>query len=502
VEAVNKASGPSWALWCIVPVLAACETAWLYDARPGINWAMATVSFVAGVLICWARAGKSLRLNVLVPLLLACFISGASAVTADPGNEMLVAAAVLFALGSAVVAAGTYFDRTDGPLRRVVAAPYAIVLVASETRGRFDQTWGVVRGGEAVGAIRGIALAVPVTVVLALLLSEADPTFATARDLIVNALQDRSILPRGLFFLVLSACMVGAFGIALQAKSARPPRSIARIMPARQVFGDTERLIVLGSVATLFALFLVLQVSYLFGDPGGHSGSGVSYADAVHRGFAELNVASTVCGVLLFTLRRHAASQQPGRWLRALELIVTVQAQILLWSAFYRVSLYEGAYGFTRLRLYVQVYAVVAFIALIFLVIELDGPPVLDRFVRRVMVVAALVLGALIWGNSDAWIAHANLLRYARTGRIDVEYLTRGLGPDAVPELAGSLTQLPAPLATRLAVCLDHRYPEGPDKDVRWFEWSLRRAALNRALTELRTRNAVAGQLESSAGSC
>ena len=503
MEAVRSLTNPRWTLWCSVLILAACETACLYGALPGINWPMATLAVSSGLMICWVSAGKTYRLNVVLPLVLACLLSVGAALTANPANELFIAASVLFALGSAVVSAHTSLNLTDGPGTWVVAAPYALVLTASEARGRVTETVDAVRDGRGVPVIRGVALAIPVTLLLALLLSEADPTLATARDLVARAFQDLAILPRGLFFFVLSACLVGIFGIALHRGPADSPLPRTKATP-RQVFGDTERLIVLASVATLFVLFLTLQVSYLFGNPGGRAGSGVSYADAVHRGFVELNAASTVCGVLLFALRRYAVSEEPSRWLQVLEWIVTMQAQVLLLSAFYRVNLYEGAYGFTTLRLYVQVYAAVAFIALILLIIELRRYPLLDRFVRRVTVVAAIAFGGLIWGNSDAWIAHANLLRYARTGQIDVPYLTNSLGPDAVPELVSALPQLPSTLATSLEVCLRNRYPDHPDNEkVRWFEWSLRRAALNRALAGIRThRTAATAHIGAQAGSC
>src|SRR5437868_7079914 len=142
------------------------------------------------------------------------------------------------------------------------------------------------------------------------------------------------------------------------------------------------------------------------------------------------------------------------RWLEALEWIVTLQAAVLLVSAFHRVNLYEGAYGFTRLRFFGQSYASVALMGLIRLLGELHAVPSLDRFLRRVMVVSGLALACLVFGNSDAWIARANLLRYARTGRIDIVYLTRNLGADAVPELVSALPRLPAAVAGQIEGCL------------------------------------------------
>ena len=486
METLTNSIKPQWLLWGAAIALAAFETAWLYAALPGINWAISTLAASLGLLICWSSVGKPCRFDVVLPLVLACLISAGAALTADPRHELLIAASVLFALGSAVVAAYLHVNPTVGPITWVVAAPYAVVLTACEARARFAETSLAVREDRGIPVIRGIALAIPVTLLLALLLSEADPTFAASRDFIAKALQVLPILPRGIFFAVLSTCFAGAFGIALHATPRKSRAPGSEPMP-RQVFSDTETLIVLASVATLFALFLTLQVSYLFGNPGARAGSGISYADAVHRGFVELNAASAICGVLLFALHRYALSDQRNQWIKILQWIVTAEAQILLLSAFYRVNLYEDAYGYTRLRLYVQIYAAVASVALLLLLIELRAYPRLDRFLRRVIVLVGLVLAGVVWGNADAWIARANLTRYARTGRMDVPYLTRGLGPDAVPELVRALPHLPRTVAAVIEDCLRDRkqYRDLRDNNDRWFEWNLRRTALRASLADI-----------------
>ncbi len=502
MEERARALKPLWTLWGGAAALSACATALLYAARPGINWAMSTLAVSLGLMIFLGSADRRWRLNVVLPLALACLIASTAAVTANPMNALLIAAAVLFALGSAVVGAYVNSALPGGPITWVVAAPYASVLTVGEAGRRFAEATGAFREGRGIPVIRGIAIAAPVTLLLALLLCEADPTFAAGRDFIARAFRDLSVLPRGVFFTVLTVCLVGGFGIALHAAPEKPTRPAARWM-APQLLGDTERLIVLGSIAALFTLFLVLQVSYLFGNPGGRTGSGVTYADAVHRGFVELNAAASVCCVLLLALRLYAGPDRHHRCLKALEWLVTLQAQILLVSAFYRVNLYEDAYGFTRLRLYVQVYAAVAFVALILLLLELRVYPSADRFLRRVMVVAALAFAGLVFGNSDAWIAHANLLRFARTGRIDILNLTHNLGPDAVPELVGALPQLPGPVAGRIEECLSQRYRDHPRNGSRWFEWSLRLTALNRALAEVEShRAAAAAPTETEPDSC
>lgn len=481
------------ALWSVAGVLAACATAVLYAARPGINWAISTVTVSLGFIIFLGRADKRWRLNIVTPLALACLIASAAAVTSNPFNAAVIAASVLFSLGAAVLAAHVNSTLPEGPITSVVAAPIASLLAVAEAGRRFADATGALREGRGVPVpvIRGVAIAAPVTLLLALLLCAADPTFAAGRDFIERAFREFSILPRTVFFSVLTVCLVGGFGIALheaagnnEAAGKHTPNPARRMQ--RELLGYTEAWIILASIAALFALFLVLQASYLFGNPGGRTGSGVSYADAVHRGFAELSVAATVCCVLLLALRLCARRNPDPRWPRALEWVVTLQAQILLVSAFYRVDLYESVYGFTRLRVYVQAYALVAFVALILLAAELRAYPSVDRFLRRVMVVAALVFAGLVFGNSDAWIARANLARHELTGQIDVRYLTYGLGPDAVPELVATLPYLPRALSGDIEMSLRQRYGNRTNRgEVRWFEWSLRRAALDRALTRL-----------------
>ena len=96
---------------------------------------------------------------------------------------------------------------------------------------------------------------------------------------------------------------------------------------------------------------------------------------------------------------------------------------------------YQEAYGFTRLRLLVDVFE--GWLGL--LVLARDGRR-RDGCAARGCRGSALLSGAaLLLGlaalNPDAWIAEHNLDRYAETGKVDWSYL-QGLSDDAVPVLA------------------------------------------------------------------
>jgi len=92
--------------------------------------------------------------------------------------------------------------------------------------------------------------------------------------------------------------------------------------------------------------------------------------------------------------------------------------------------------------------------------------------------VALATLTLLVFWNGDAWVAQANLGRYARTGKLDVQYLARGLSPDAYPTLVEALPRVAEPERAQLATALAKEYARRHDlrPTQSWYEWNLRRA--------------------------
>jgi hypothetical protein len=125
---------------------------------------------------------------------------------------------------------------------------------------------------------------------------------------------------------------------------------------------------------------------------------------------------------------------------------------------------YQDAYGFTRLRLLVDVFE--GWLGLLVLATMAGGVTLraawLPRFGLFSGVVLLLGLAAI---NPDAWIARQNLERYDATGTVDWHYLA-DLSDDALPVLA----TLPQHLA-ECALAID-----GRDSDDDWLEWNLGRS--------------------------
>jgi two-component system, OmpR family, sensor histidine kinase BaeS len=135
---------------------------------------------------------------------------------------------------------------------------------------------------------------------------------------------------------------------------------------------------------------------------------------------------------------------------------------------------YEEAYGYTRLRLYVQACCVTVSLALLLLAWELRGPIHVAHLTRSTGMAAILCATSLAYWNVAAWVVYANVDRFQQTRKLDTTYLSQlaDSSPDAVPALVESLPQLTAADAGSLRESLR---AAAPRRDTAWYEWNLRR---------------------------
>lgn len=455
-------------------------------ATPGLNWGLWTLAAAGGLLVARGRPAGRPSLALATVLACACTLAFATAVTADMdvyplillGTVVLLAVAMLLAGGAPVGHVGA---------RAIVLAPLVGGTDAvREAVGRIADGVAITSSGRTVRGLRGAVIALPIVAVLALLLSAADPVLARVRDDVMRLMDDSTVAPRLVFWAALGAFCLGVYGIAARREASVPGVAAQR---AGLRLDASERLIILWSVSGLFALFLGLQLSYLFGNVAALAGSGVTYAESARRGFGELTVAASISAVLVLWLDTHAARGDREARVRLAALALLLLVQLLLDSAYHRVVLYEAAYGYSAARLYARVYMVIVSLALIALGVEVWGRIDVRRLARRVALAGVVALIALSYWNHEAWIARRNLARYATTGQVDEDYLVRGLSPNAVPAIVRALPSLPAPEATRLRAALDTAYANsGLPHRARWYEANVRQAQAQRALTAIGIR--------------
>jgi len=468
------------ALWITAIIVAGIGTWILYDAEPGIGWGIWVTAAVTG-LFAFTRNNKGL---IATGGAIAAIIAWGASITSDEVMFALIVLSVILYLAMTMLLTNdSRFERIT-PTFTVSAPIVAFASVIVESIGRATSALHVVRSDRARSVVRGIAITVPVLIVFTLLLAGADPLFANLRDTIQRILESWDFLPRTIFFTALLVATLGAFGFAANANA--PDRTPKIEATQRRWLGDTERMILTGSVAILLWIFLAVQLSYLFGNAPQVTGSGMTFAEYAQRGFGELTVVASATVFIILFCERFGEITERRNLLRILTLILIVAVLFLLASAFRRVLLYEGAYGFTTARLYAQFYMLVVGVTLLWLAIELRHELSPARLFRVAGIAATISFIILIYWNHEAWIANRNLDRVAATGKLDVSYLTRDLSSNAVPVLVERLPQLADPFRTQLRDQLFRRYSQTNRlSESRWFEYSMRRHAARDALVKL-----------------
>jgi uncharacterized protein DUF4153 len=459
-------------VWTVALALAALGTAVLFEAAAGINWAIWTLGAVAAIAI-WARqVGVRVASASRPTLALAAALAAATPLTAADGVHALIACAVAALLAMAVLLAGEpRWSRLTLPfmLWAPIVAPLR-ALIEAIARAREVVAFAATSDNRA--PLRGTALALPIVALFAVILANADPVLATLRDDLAETLARLAFVPRLAFFSAILVLGVGAGGLIVRGAVVRTPALAP--WPAPRL-GDVERLIVGGAVTAVLAAFLLLQLSYLFGNAPARVGSGITFAEYARRGFGELTAVATLCALLLILLERFATRGPRERWVRGAALAMILEVQVLLISALRRLWLYEQAYGFTTLRLYAHVYMIAVGAMMLLLAWELCRGLAPDRLARRAAGIGAIALLALTVWNHEAWIVRENVARYRRTGQLDAIYLS-GLSPNAAPAIVASLPLLPDATADTFRGMLRWRYSATSlEPACRWFEWNVRR---------------------------
>ncbi|WP_424186146.1 DUF4153 domain-containing protein [Actinokineospora sp. G85] len=427
---------------------------------PGAGWTVAAL----GVATALLALGRTARANWWWLLL------GVALMTLPTlrAASWLTALAVLGA--GVALAASVSRGRTA---RDLVWAPVlygAAVFRALPWAGRGLKHAGGGQGG--VRVARTVALSLLVLLVFGGLLAGADSDFADLLDLVLPAVDGESlVLSAWVFAVLLALVLAGSFLLDSPADAPEPGRPRRTVRVAEWAWP-------VGVLVALFAAFVATQVRSLFGGEG-HvlRTASLTYAEYARSGFWQLLVVTAltlaVIGLVARVAPRETAEER--LWLRSVLGVLVVLALVIVASALVRIWVYQGAYGYTLLRLLVSVAEL--WMAVLFVLVLVAGArrraPWLPSAVVGSALVALFALGLL---DPERFVAERNVARFAETGRLDVDHLST-LMADAVP----ALTALPEPQRSCL---LSHQLAE-LEADERLTEWNLGRERARRALAEV-----------------
>jgi hypothetical protein len=374
----------------------------------------------------------------------ACAIGACLTLHASPvltGLNVFAAGALLCAGASFATLGTPIATTTRSYLARLVWSPLQAMPEGAASLAGPPTRLLRSRRGTAGGLARGLLLVVPVALALLALLASADAVFARYVRVPIRVAPG-SIASHALVLAVGALALatlvaVGTLGPStIDAAAQRPAR------PAWARAGDWVALLVVADV--IFGAFVAVQFTVFFGGRAQVlTAEGLTYAQHARTGFWQLLGATAIAGgVLAFAWAALPRPMPRGVRLlfQALGLVLIVFVLVVLVSAFQRLALYEGAYGYTWLRMLVHT-AILAIGALLLctMVAVVRARAAWLPF-AAVVIATAAVLGLNIV-NLDAFIATRNISRAANGAPLDTRELTQ-LSADAAPSMAGALDSL------------------------------------------------------------
>lgn len=296
--------------------------------------------------------------------------------------------------------------------------------------------------------IVGVLAALPVLLFFGALFSSADLAFHAFLNNFLSFNIPDTLIPRAIVLVVTFIASLGALTYAFNIPSkyismyapfnSKTGGGEDRVLPDRKI----EVMVFLALIASLFLLFIVFQINYLFGGAVNIEGNGFTYAEYARQGFWELLLVAFT--TLLILLGVDTVMQKSGKRLASFilpSLLITIEVMVIIVSAFKRLMLYQSTYGMTGLRLYVAGFII--FLAVMFLILALKL--ILKKehkfFAFGTLLCLILFIVSFNLLNPDKYIAQKNIDRFHETGKIDVLYLGT-LSADAVPEITSVYDEL------------------------------------------------------------
>ncbi|MFB9181483.1 DUF4153 domain-containing protein [Dactylosporangium sucinum] len=285
-------------------------------------------------------------------------------------------------------------------------------------------------GNNVVRLAASAGLGVLLLVVFGALFASADVAFDRIVDQVVPEFSAGTVV-RWIFVGTVAAWLLFGAAYLVDSPSAVGDREPGEPRTVRRV----EWLVPVGALLVMFVAFVAVQLTVLYGDRGYVMKTvGLTFAEYARKGFWQLLVVTLLTLVVMaVTVRKAPRGTVTDRILLRVVLgLLAACTLVIVGSAVKRMDVYEEAYGYTRLRVFVTAFEL--WLGALFVLVMIGGLARRARWLPRVAVALWVVtLLGLAGLNPDRFIAAGNVQRVA-ANNADVWYLST-LSADAVPEL-------------------------------------------------------------------
>jgi ABC-type multidrug transport system fused ATPase/permease subunit len=282
-----------------------------------------------------------------------------------------------------------------------------------------------------VKIIRGILFALPLLIVIIALLSSADMVFnyyiINFTDLFDTKTIDKT------FWQLIRILIVGLYLYAFVWSYRINEKSIAKKEVLQKYWDSITVITVLILMNTIYLVFSVIQFSYLYGGNGGLTlPAEFTYAEYARKGFFELVTVTIINFIVLLSCIKkvEVTNKSLKNFTNILFSLMIIFTLNMLFSAHFKLSLYESSYGYTYLRVFVHLFMIVLFILCIICLLWIWTK---NFPLGKTIIVTALICYTMVnYMNIDGFIAKRNIQLYKAKGVIDIYYLSN-LSYEAIP---------------------------------------------------------------------
>lgn len=176
-------------------------------------------------------------------------------------------------------------------------------------------------------------------------------------------------------------------------------------------------------VNALYLFYASIQIPHLYFKLGSLP-QNYTYAEYARSGFFELLFLALLNMTLscLFIRFVQSDNSKSEKWFKGLNTLMSILTMNFLISSFYKLCLYEQAYGYTHLRLWVQCFTIALGLCLIWLIRSIWQPSFNGFNACALTLMIAFTMTT--YGVNDAVLAKWNISHYKVTHQLDVDYLS------------------------------------------------------------------------------
>ena len=270
--------------------------------------------------------------------------------------------------------------------------------------------------------ILGVAIAIPLVLVIVAMLISADAVFKN----MVMKLVGNLFLPQNAF-LILFLFFIG-FWIFYCFVAGLAKMEIKEEQKNKKKVEPVIAITFTSILLIIYVLFCMIQILYLFA--GNHLPEGYTYSSYARRGFFELLFVSVINFLMIVICN---INFQRSKWLDGILIGVSICNMILIASSAYRMMLYIEAYHLTPMRVLVLCFLAALTVSMIGVVYSvLKKEYCLFRYIFTVGLVFLIGLSVI---KPHALIVRYNLNHMQWYSMKDLKYMMK-LSLDAAPELA------------------------------------------------------------------